>query len=318
MKAPVLYIVIPCYNEEEALPITSEKLIALTDDMMKRNLIDAKSRITLVDDGSRDRTWQVISDLCKRDRRFEGVKLAHNAGHMNALWAGMTMAAKKCDCVITIDADLQDDVKAMYGFLEKYSEGADVVSGVRSSRKKDTFFKRTTAQGFYKLMNRMGVEMVYNHADYRLLSRRALEALLSFGEVNMFLRGMVPMLGFKTAIVEYERGERVAGESKYPLKKMIAFAMEGITSLSNKPIRLVTFAGLICGLLGVVMAIYVLVSLCRGHSVAGWASIMMSIWLLGGMQLVALGLIGEYVGKIYMETKRRPKFILEEYIHADE
>ncbi len=318
MKAPVLYIVIPCYNEEEALPITSEKLIALTDDMMKRNLIDVKSRITLVDDGSRDRTWQVISDLCKRDKRFEGVKLAHNAGHMNALWAGMTMAAKKCDCVITIDADLQDDVNAMYGFLEKYSEGADVVSGVRSSRKKDTFFKRTTAQGFYKLMNRMGVEMVYNHADYRLLSRRALEALLSFGEVNMFLRGMVPMLGFKTAIVEYERGERVAGESKYPLKKMIAFAMEGITSLSNKPIRLVTFAGLICGLLGVVMAIYVLVSLCRGHSVAGWASIMMSIWLLGGMQLVALGLIGEYVGKIYMETKRRPKFILEEYIHADE
>lgn len=318
MKAPVLYIVIPCYNEEEALPITSEKLIALTDDMMKRNLIDAKSRITLVDDGSRDRTWQVISDLCKRDKRFEGVKLAHNAGHMNALWAGMTMAAKKCDCVITIDADLQDDVNAMYGFLEKYSEGADVVSGVRSSRKKDTFFKRTTAQGFYKLMNRMGVEMVYNHADYRLLSRRALEALLSFGEVNMFLRGMVPMLGFKTAVVEYERGERVAGESKYPLKKMIAFAMEGITSLSNKPIRLVTFAGLICGLLGVVMAIYVLVSLCRGHSVAGWASIMMSIWLLGGMQLVALGLIGEYVGKIYMETKRRPKFILEEYIHADE
>ena len=318
MKAPVLYIVIPCYNEEEALPITSEKLIALTDDMMKRNRIDAKSRITLVDDGSRDRTWQVISDLCKRDKRFEGVKLAHNAGHMNALWAGMTMAAKKCDCVITIDADLQDDVNAMYGFLEKYSEGADVVSGVRSSRKKDTFFKRTTAQGFYRLMNRMGVEMVYNHADYRLLSRRALEALLSFGEVNMFLRGMVPMLGFKTAIVEYERGERVAGESKYPLKKMIAFAMEGITSLSNKPIRLVTFAGLICGLLGVVMAIYVLVSLCRGHSVAGWASIMMSIWLLGGMQLVALGLIGEYVGKIYMETKRRPKFILEEYIHADE
>ena len=318
MKAPVLYIVIPCYNEEEALPITAEKLIALTDDMIRRSLIDANSRITLVDDGSRDRTWQVVSDLCKRDKRFEGVKLAHNAGHMNALWAGMTMAAKKCDCVITIDADLQDDINAMYGFLEKYSEGADVVSGVRSSRKKDTFFKRTTAQGFYKLMNRMGVEMVYNHADYRLLSRRALEALLSFGEVNMFLRGMVPMLGFKTAIVEYERGERVAGESKYPLKKMIAFAMEGVTSLSNKPIRLVTLAGVICGLLGVVMAIYVLVSLFRGHSVAGWASIMMSIWLLGGMQLVALGLIGEYVGKIYMETKRRPKFILEEYIHAEE
>lgn len=318
MKTPVLYIVIPCYNEEEALPITSEKLIALTDDMFSRNLIDSKSKIMLVDDGSRDKTWAVISDLCEKDRRFEGVKLAHNAGHMNALWAGMTMAEKKCDCVITIDADLQDDVNAMYGFLEKYAQGADVVSGVRSSRKKDTFFKRATAQGFYKLMNHMGVEMVYNHADYRLLSRRALEALLSFGEVNMFLRGMVPMLGFKTAIVEYERGERVAGESKYPLKKMIAFAMEGITSLSNKPIRLVTAAGLICAMLGIVMAVYVLVSLCRGHSVAGWASTMMSIWLLGGMQLTALGLIGEYVGKIYMETKRRPKFILEEYIHEEE
>ena len=317
MKTPVLYIVIPCYNEEEALPITSEKLIQLTDDMISRNLIDAKSKITLVDDGSRDKTWEVISGLCNRDKRFEGVKLAHNAGHMNALWAGMTMVKDKCDCVITIDADLQDDVKAMYGFLEKYQQGADVVSGVRSSRKTDTFFKRTTAQGFYKLMQHMGVEMVYNHADYRLLSKRALEALLSFGEVNMFLRGMVPMLGFNTAIVEYERGERVAGESKYPLKKMIAFAMEGITSLSNKPIRMVTAAGLFCALLGIVMAVYVLISLCRGHSVAGWASIMMSIWLLGGLQLTALGLIGEYVGKIYMETKHRPKFILEEYIHGE-
>ena len=246
------------------------------------------------------------------------MKLAHNAGHMNALWAGMTMAEPKCDCVITIDADLQDDVEAMYGFLEHYRNGADVVSGVRSSRKKDTFFKRNTAQGFYRLMNRLGVEMVYNHADYRLLSKRALQALLSFGEVNMFLRGMVPMLGFKTATVEYERGERVAGESKYPLKKMISFAVEGITSLSNKPIRYVTILGMLCGLMGVVMGVYVLVSLFRGHSVAGWASIMMSIWLLGGMQLVALGLIGEYVGKIYMETKRRPKFILEEYIHAEE
>ncbi len=318
MNTPVLYIVIPCYNEEEALPITAKRLVELTNDMIAKNLIAPASRITLVDDGSRDKTWNVISDLCNQDKRFEGVKLAHNAGHMNALWAGMTMASKKCDCVITIDADLQDDVNAMYGFLKEYANGADVVSGVRSSRKKDTFFKRTTAQGFYKMMNHMGVEMVYNHADYRLLSKRALEALLSFGEVNMFLRGMVPMLGFKTAIVKYERGERVAGESKYPLKKMLAFAMEGITSLSNKPIRMVTLAGVICGLLGIVMAVYVLVRLIQGHSVAGWASIMMSIWLLGGLQLVALGLIGEYIGKIYMETKRRPKFILEEYIHAQE
>ena len=317
MTVPVLYIVIPCYNEEEALPITAKRLTELTDDMIRREIIAPASRILLVDDGSKDRTWQVISSLHAADRRFEGVKLAHNAGHMNALWAGMTMAEPKCDCVITIDADLQDDVEAMYGFLEHYRNGADVVSGVRSSREKDTFLKRTTAQGFYRLMNRLGVEMVYNHADYRLLSKRALQALLSFGEVNMFLRGMVPMLGFRTATVEYERGERVAGESKYPLKKMIAFAIEGITSLSNRPIRYVTVLGLLCGLLGVAMGVYVLVSLFRGHTVAGWASIMMSVWLLGGMQLVALGLIGEYVGKIYMETKRRPKFILEEYLHED-
>ena len=314
-KAPVLYIVVPCYNEEEALPITAKRLTELTDDMRARGAIAPESRILLVDDGSRDKTWEVVAGLCRSDARFEGVKLAHNAGHMNALWAGMTMAEPKCDCVVTIDADLQDDVNAMYGFLEAYKGGADVVTGVRSSRETDTFFKRSTAQAFYRLMNRLGVEMVYNAADYRLLSARALRALLSFGEVNLFLRGMVPMLGFKTATVEYARGERVAGESKYPLKKMVAFAVEGITSLSNKPIRLVTLAGVLCGLLGVAMGVYVLVSLFSGKIVAGWASTMMSIWLLGGMQLVALGLIGEYVGKIYMETKRRPKFILEEYLH---
>ena len=214
MKTPVLFIVIPCYNEQEALPITAARLTELTDDMLRRSIIDPASRIVLVDDGSRDETWRVIRELHEKDPRFEGVKLAHNAGHMNALWAGMTLSADRCDCVITIDADLQDDVNAMYGFLEAYGNGADVVSGVRSSRKKDSFFKRHTAQGFYRLMKRLGVEMVYNHADYRLLSKRALEALLSFGEVNMFLRGMVPMLGFNTAEVYYERGERVAGESK--------------------------------------------------------------------------------------------------------
>lgn len=314
MKTPVLFIVIPCYNEQEALPITAKRLVELTDDMIARKIIDPASRIVLVDDGSKDETWRVISELHAADGRFEGVKLAHNAGHMNALWAGMTLSVERCDCVITIDADLQDDVNAMYGFLEEFDKGADVVSGVRSSREKDTFFKRTTAQGFYKLMGKLGVEMVYNHADYRLLSRRALQALLSFGEVNMFLRGMVPMLGFRTAKVYYERGERVAGESKYPLKKMIAFAMEGITSLSNKPIRYVTLLGAVCALLGVAMAVYVIVSLIGGHTVAGWSSLMMSIWLLGGLQLMALGLIGEYVGKIYMETKRRPKFILEEHL----
>ncbi len=316
MKNPVLYIVIPCYNEEEMLPITAEAMMKLTDDMIEKRIIDPASRIVLVDDGSKDRTWQVIAGLHAQDKRFEGVKLAHNVGHMNALWAGMTMAAEKCDCMISIDADLQDDVNAMYGFLEEYKNGADVVTGVRSSRKTDTAFKRNTAQMFYKLMNRLGVEMVYNAADYRLLSKRALEALLSFGEVNMFLRGMVPMLGFKTAQVEYERGVRVAGESKYPLKKMIAFAIEGITSLSNKPIRYVTLLGILCVLLSVAMGVYVLWSLFAGHTVAGWASIMMSIWLLGGLQLVALGMIGEYIGKIYMETKRRPKFILEEYLES--
>ncbi len=314
MKPPILFIVIPCYNEQEALPITAKRLTELTDDMIARSIIAPESRIVLVDDGSRDATWSVITSLHGADARFEGVKLAHNAGHMNALWAGMTLSAERCDCVITIDADLQDDVNAMYGFLEEYEKGADVVSGVRASRKTDTWFKRTTAQGFYKVMGKLGVEMVYNHADYRLLSKRALQALLSFGEVNMFLRGMVPMLGFRTAQVTYERGARVAGESKYPLKKMIAFAMEGITSLSNKPIRYVLLLGALCALLGVAMAIYVIVSLVRGHTVAGWASLMMSIWLLGGLQLMALGLIGEYVGKIYMETKRRPKFILEEHL----
>ena len=314
MNAPKLFIVIPCYNEQEALPITAKRLVELTDDMLKKGLIDPKSRIVLVDDGSKDDTWKVITELHEGDSRFEGVKLAHNAGHMNALWAGMTLSVERCDCVITIDADLQDDVNAMYGFLEEYRKGADVVYGVRSSREKDTFFKRNTAQGFYKMMAGLGVEMVYNHADYRLLSKRALAALLSFGEVNMFLRGMVPMLGFKTAKVYFERGERVAGESKYPLKKMIAFAAEGVTSLSNKPIRWVLGLGAVCALLGVVMAVYVIVSLVRGHTVAGWASMMMSIWLLGGLQLMALGVIGEYVGKVYMETKRRPKFILEEHL----
>ena len=314
MQTPKLFIVIPCYNEQEALPITASRLTALTDDMISKSIIAPESRVVLVDDGSRDDTWRVISDLHRQNPRFEGVKLAHNAGHMNALWAGMTLSEERCDCVITIDADLQDDPEAMYGFLEEYRKGADVVYGVRSSRKKDTFFKRTTARGFYKLMGGLGVELVYDHADYRLLSQRALRALLSFGEVNMFLRGMVPMLGFKTARVYYERGERVAGESKYPLRKMLAFAMEGITSLSNRPIRYVLLLGVLCALLGVAMGVYTLISLFRGHTVRGWASTMMSIWLLGGLQLIALGVIGEYIGKIYMETKRRPKFILEEHL----
>jgi glycosyltransferase involved in cell wall biosynthesis len=315
MNTPILYIVVPCYNEEEALPHASKRLNELLEDLIATARVRPESRVAFVDDGSKDATWEVISQLREENLRYEGINLAHNAGHMNALWAGMTLVSGKCDCLVTIDADLQDDVNAIYGFLDHYMQGADVVYGVRSNRQTDTAFKRVTAQGFYKLMGMMGVEMVYNHADYRLLSRRAVEALLSFGEVNMFLRGMVPLLGFRTAQVAYERGERVAGESKYPLKKMLGFAVDGITSFSNKPIRFVTVIGFLCALLGIVMAVYAIVSLAIGRTVAGWASLMMSIWLIGGMQLIAVGMIGEYIGKIYMEVKRRPKFILDRYLH---
>lgn len=313
-KAPVLYIIVPCYNEEEVLPETSSRLIAFTDALISDNQIDASSRILFVDDGSKDKTWQLIEGLTARAERVEGLKLAHNAGHQNALWAGMMSVRGKADAVVTIDADLQDDIEAMRGFLEKYRAGCEVVYGVRSKREKDTAFKRVTAQGFYRVMQRMGVDMVYNHADYRLLGRRALDALSEFGEENMFLRGMVPLVGFKSAEVTYERGERFAGESKYPLKKMIAFAIDGITSFSIKPVRWVTLIGFAFAFLGAVMALYALISLISGRVVAGWTSMMISIWVIGGVQLIALGLIGEYVGKVYKEVKHRPKFIVETYI----
>ena len=313
-KAPVLYIIVPCYNEEEVLPETSSRLIAFTDALIAENQIDAGSRILFVDDGSKDKTWPLIEGLAARAERVEGLKLAHNAGHQNALWAGMMSVRGKADAVVTIDADLQDDIEAMRGFLEKYREGCEVVYGVRSKRETDTAFKRVTAQGFYRVMQRMGVDMVYNHADYRLLGRRALDALSEFGEENMFLRGMVPLVGFKSAEVAYERGERFAGESKYPLKKMVAFAIDGITSFSIKPVRWVTLLGFLFALLGVVMAMYALISLISGQVVAGWTSMMISIWVIGGVQLIALGLIGEYVGKVYKEVKHRPKFIVETYI----
>lgn len=314
MKAPKLYIVIPCYKEEEALPKTAERLDALYADLLEKQIIAPDSKIALVDDGSRDDTWGVITRLHERDSKYEGIKLAHNAGHQNALWAGMMTVKEHCDCLISMDADLQDDVGAVYGFLEAYQNGADVVYGVRSSREKDTPFKRLTAEGFYKFMAMMGAEVVYNHADYRLMSRRAVEALSDFGEVNLFLRGMIPMLGFKTEKVYYERGERVAGESKYPLKKMLAFALQGILSFSVKPIQWITLLGALFVILGIIMAIYTLGSLLFGNVVSGWASLMISIWFIGGVQLVALGLIGQYIGKIYLETKRRPRFILETYL----
>ena len=314
MKAPVLYIVIPCYNEEEALPFTSAKLTELLDDMTARQIIDPASRVLMVDDGSRDKTWQVICGLHEKDARFQGAKLAHNAGHMNALWAGMTLAEEKCDCVITIDADLQDDVNAMYGFLEEFRNGADVVSGVRSSRAKDTFFKRTTAEGFYKFMKLLGVDVVFNHADYRLMSRRALEGLSEYREVNLFLRGIVPLIGFRSDYVYYDRAERFAGESKYPLKKMISFALDGITSFSVKPLKLISNLGILISILSVFGLLYALISYFCGVAVAGWTAIVSSIWLLGGLQMLCLGVVGGYIGKIYSEVKQRPRYLIETHI----
>ncbi len=312
---PVLYIITPCYNEEEALPHTAPLLVELLDRMASDGLIDASSRLTLVDDGSRDKTWKVIELLAQKYPQVEGLKLAHNAGHQNALWAGMMTVREKAGAVVTIDADLQDDVNAIPQFVEKLNAGADIVYGVRKKRDTDTFFKRATARGFYKFMRAMGADVVDDHADYRLISRRALDALADFGESNLFLRGMVPLLGFKTDTVYYDRGERVAGESKYPLRKMIAFAVEGVTSFSVKPIRMVITVGLLFALLGALMALYAIIQACLGQTVSGWASLMVSVWVIGGVQLIALGLIGTYIGKIYTEVKRRPRFIVETYLN---
>ena len=309
-----VYVVIPCYNEEEALPITAKTLNTFFDAMIADGLFASGSRMLLVDDGSRDQTWSVISSLVNSSDRFEGLKLAHNAGHQNALWAGLNYAVKEADAIISIDADLQDDIEAMRGFMKEYYQGADIVYGVRSKRETDTVFKRMTAEMFYKGMAHLGVETVFNHADYRLLSKRALSELLNFSEVNLFLRGMVPTLGFKTAKVYYERSGRTAGESKYPLKKMLAFAIQGITSFSVKPIRMIALIGFIFALAAIGIGIYALVSLIAGKAVPGWTSTMLSIWLIGGVQLIALGLIGEYIGKIYTEVKRRPRFIIEEHL----
>lgn len=313
MKIPVLYVVVPCYNEESVLPETNKRLRGLLTELISEGRIDANSRITLVDDGSKDGTWHVISELADQYELIEGLKLAHNAGHQNALWAGMMTVRPFADAVVTIDADLQDDVTAIRGFITAYSEGYEVVYGVRSKRDTDTHFKRGSAHGYYRLMSKLGVDMVPDHADYRLLSRRALDSLAEFGEINLFLRGMVPLLGFKSTNVYYERGERFAGESKYPLGKMLRFAVEGITSFSIRPIRWVAIIGGIFSLLGLLMAVYALISMALGHSVAGWPSMMVSIWVIGGVQLMAMALIGEYVGKIYTEVKRRPRYILEEY-----
>lgn len=313
-----LYIVVPCYNEQEVLEETSRRLFAKIEALKNANKIDAGSRIMFVNDGSKDATWMMIQDLCEKNKVFAGVNLSRNRGHQNALLAGITTASAYADMIVSMDADLQDDIDAVDAMIDAYYEGNDVVYGVRSSRKKDTFFKRSTAQAFYRLLKFLGAEIVYNHADYRLLSKRAAQALLSFDEVNLFLRGIVPMVGFKSTTVTYERGERFAGESKYPLGRMLTFAMEGITSLSVKPIRMITVGGLLVCLVSLIMLIKAFVDYFAGNVVPGWTSIIISIWVLGGLQLFAIGIIGEYIGKTYMETKARPKFIIESVLLKDE
>ena len=309
-----LYIVVPCYNEVEVLPETSKRLKEKVTALIRAGKVSEMSRILFVNDGSRDRTWELISALHAGDPIFSGVDLTRNRGHQNALLAGLMTAKEKADMVISMDADLQDDVDAVDRMVEEYLAGCDIVYGVRSSRKKDTFFKRFTAEGFYRVMELMGAETVFNHADYRLMSRRALEGLAEFKEVNLFLRGMVPMVGYRTGTVEYERGERFAGESKYPLKKMLAFAMEGITSLSTKPLKMITGLGFLIFLVSAIMLVTFVVKWAMGMTVAGWASVICSVWAIGGLVLLALGVIGEYIGKIYLETKGRPRFLIREVL----
>lgn len=310
----ILYLVVPCYNEEAVLPETAARLKEKYAALMAEGKISPESRICFVNDGSRDATWEIIERLHGEDPIFRGIKLSRNRGHQNALLAGLMTVREECDAAISLDADLQDDINAIDEMIEKHREGYDIVYGVRSSRKKDTAFKRGTALAFYRLMRGMGVDMVYNHADYRLMSRRALAGLAEFREVNLFLRGLVPMVGYKSTTVEYERGERFAGESKYPLKKMLAFAFEGITSLSVRPIRMITALGMAIFGVSLGILIYALIRYFMGATVIGWASILVSIWALGGLQLLAIGIIGEYIGKIYLETKGRPRFLIEEYL----
>ena len=313
-----LYLVVPCYNEEEVLPETSRRLKEKLEGMVLEGLVDEKSRILFVDDGSRDKTWEIISRLHQEDPRFLGLKLSRNKGHQNALLAGLMTAKELCDMAISLDADLQDDVDAIDRFVLEYQNGCDIVYGVRSKRETDTWFKRTTAEGFYKVMQSLGVDIVDNHADYRLMSRRALEGLAQFREVNLFLRGIVPLIGYKSAVVTYERSERFAGESKYPLKKMLSFAFDGITSFSVKPISFILGLGvLMTGISGLALLVLLVLWL-LGWGVSGFGVLCGSLWLLGGIQLMALGMVGEYVGKIYKEVKARPKYIIETFLKDQE
>jgi len=312
-----LYLVIPCYNEEAVLPETAKRLKEKITSLIEKGKIDKASRIVFVNDGSKDKTWEIICSLHEQDKAFSGINLSRNRGHQNALLAGLMTVKDHADMTISMDADLQDDIDAVDEMIDKYLDGKDIVYGVRSSRKKDTFFKKATAEGFYKLMNTMGANTVFNHADYRLMSRRALEGLAEFGEVNLFLRGVVPMIGYPWDVVYYERGERFAGESKYPLGKMLAFAVEGITSLSIKPIRMITGLGFFIFFVSIVMLIYSFIRHFMGETIVGWTTLMVSVWAIGGLILLSLGVVGEYIGKIYLETKARPRFIIEQFLNEE-
>lgn len=312
-----LWLVIPCYNEEKILELSMREIHNLMDSLLQQELISEDSRIVLVDDGSKDDTWTLISNKCQSDSMFHGIKLSRNQGHQNALLAGMMYACGKCDCVISLDADLQDDINAIPEFVKKYEQGYQIVYGVRSSRETDTGFKKNTASIFYKLMRFLGAETVDNHADYRLMSNKALQALKDYKEVNLFLRGIVPLIGFESTKVYYERKERVAGETKYPLKKMISFALDGITSFSVKPLRVISLLGIICSGLSILGLLYALMSYFANVAVPGWTAIVCSIWLLGGIQLLCLGVVGEYIGKIFSEVKQRPRYIIDEMISTE-
>lgn len=313
-NAPVIYFVAPCYNEEEVLPLTAGILAEKLERLEECGAIDGRSRVLLVDDGSQDRTWELIEKLNRENGRFQGLKLSRNRGHQNALLAGLSKAAGYCDAAISLDADLQDDVDACDQMIERFRAGCDIVYGVRKRRTTDSTFKRITAQGFYRLMNLLGANTVYNHADFRLMSRRALGGLEEFTEVNLFLRGIIPMIGYPSDVVYYDRKERAAGGSKYPVGKMLTFAVEGITSLSIKPIRLITFMGIASFFVSIGFLIWAVADFYRGNTISGWASIMVSIWFIGGLLLLSIGIVGEYIGKIYLETKHRPRYMVETFL----
>lgn len=316
--APKLYIVIPCYNEQEVLPITAPMFLEKIKSLSEKGKISPESRVLFINDGSKDKTWEIISQLSKQDEHYIGMSQSRNRGHQNAVLAGLMEAKDKCDITISIDCDGQDDINAMDDMVDAYLEGCEIVYGVRSSRETDTFFKRFTAQSFYKFLSAMGAEVIYNHADYRLISSRALKEFADFKEVNLFLRGLVPLVGFKSTTVSYSRAERIAGESHYPLKKMIALAVDGVTSLSVKPLRLIMGFGIIVAILSFIGCIWALVTAICGNTVPGWASMTCIVCFVSGVQLISLGIIGEYIGKIYMETKGRPRYIISERTWEEE